>query len=735
MLMYWFADLGKDSDKAVSVYQSETTISHWANFESTIKSNLEHPLPLLLAQIVLIIFFARLVGWLCRRIGQPSVIGEIIAGIALGPSLLGSCFPEFTNFFFPEESLPNLNLLSQFGLILFMFVVGMELDLRTLNKKANDALLVSHTSIIFPFALGFVLAYFIYNEFAPDRVGFIPFALFIGIAMSITAFPVLARIVQERGLYKHKLGSFVITCAAIDDITAWCLLAVIIAIVKAGSFLSALYTIAFSVLYVLFMWKVVKPFLKRVGDLHSSSATLSVPVIAIFFVTLLISAWTTEVLGIHLLFGAFMAGVIMPDDKKFRHIFIQKVEDIALGIFLPLFFVYTGLRTEIGLLNDVHLWKVAGLILVVAVTGKFIGSALAAKYVGMRWRDSFIIGSLMNTRGLMELIALNIGYDLGVLTSEVFAMLVIMALITTFMTGPMLNLIDVIFKQKTPIKRVVNNKFDILISFANPETGKALLRLADCFLKKQRASISLLHISPESTLYHYNLEEYEDESFKPVIKEADDLGRPITTLFKVSSDIDSEIIELSNSGNYDLLMMSMGQSIFEGSLLGKVLGYTTRIINPENFLKKVTGKEKLFAGASPFDDRTQQILLKATLPVGIFMGKPFQSATYVVLIIKQISDDYLLKYAELLLRNNNGFVSIFDPNHIARRGSLLYNQIMEMQENFYKKVVILKDKNLQPEWVSSQDLVLVGLDAWKVSLANDEDWIEHKTSMLVIKNS
>jgi Kef-type K+ transport system membrane component KefB len=230
------------------------------------------------------------------------------------------------------------------------------------------------------------------------------------------------------------LGAIVITCAAADDITAWCILAAVIAIVKAGSFVSALYIIALAALYVLLMLKVVRPFLKRVGDLNATKEKLSKPIVAIFFLALVMSAYATEIIGIHALFGAFMAGVIMPENTKFRNVFIEKIEDVSLVLLLPLFFVFTGLRTQIGLLNDPYHWLIAGFIVAVAVVGKFFGSALAARFVGQSWKDSLSIGALMNTRGLMELVVLNIGYDLGVLTPEVFAMMVIMALLTTFMT-------------------------------------------------------------------------------------------------------------------------------------------------------------------------------------------------------------------------------------------------------------------------------------------------------------
>src|SRR5690606_9131513 len=234
------------------------------------------------------------------------------------------------------------------------------------------------------------------------------------IAMSITAFPVLARIVQERGIHKTRLGTMVMTCAAADDITAWCLLAAVIAIAKAGTVVSALYTIGLAVLYVVLMMKIVRPFLGRVGNLYNSKESMGKSIVGIFFLTLIISSYITEVIGIHALFGAFMAGAIMPNNAKFRNIFIEKVEDVATILLLPLFFVYTGLRTEIGLLNDPELWEITGIIILVAVAGKFLGSFIAAKYVGQSWKDSLTVGALMNTRGLVELVVLNIGYDLGV---------------------------------------------------------------------------------------------------------------------------------------------------------------------------------------------------------------------------------------------------------------------------------------------------------------------------------
>ena len=236
-----------------------------------------------------------------------------------------------------------------------MFIVGMELDFTVLRKRAKEALFISHTGIILTFSLGVVLAYYLFADFAPEKVAFLPFSLFMGVALSITAFPVLARIVQERQISKTRLGLLIITSAAIDDITAWCLLAAVIAVVKAGSVVSSLYTIVLAITYVILMFKVVQPFLKRIGDINSKKDFLDKNVVAIFFVTLLISSYLTEVIGIHALFGAFIAGVIMPPNMHFRNIFVEKVEDVSLVLLLPLFFVFTGLRTQIGLLNDISL--------------------------------------------------------------------------------------------------------------------------------------------------------------------------------------------------------------------------------------------------------------------------------------------------------------------------------------------------------------------------------------------
>ncbi|WP_343662912.1 cation:proton antiporter [Chryseobacterium mucoviscidosis] len=736
-LMYFFIIEGQTLEIGEKIITKTNNSSSWDNFLESFKTNLHHPLALLLAQIVTIILVARLFGWICMKIKQPSVIGEMIAGIVLGPSLVGMYFPEFSAFLFPKESLGNLQFLSQIGLILFMYIVGMELDLSVLRKKAHDAVVISHASIIIPFALGIGLSYFIYKEFAPEGIQFTSFALFIAIAMSITAFPVLARIVQERNLQKTKLGTVVITCAAADDITAWCILAAVIAIVKAGSFESSLYVILMAIAYVFFMIKIVRPFLKRIGDLQAGKSTINKPMVAIFFLTLILSAYATEVIGIHALFGAFMAGAIMPENAKFRTLFIDKVEDVALVLLLPLFFVFTGLRTQIGLLNDSHLWITAGFIILTAVIGKFAGSALTAKFLGINWKESLTIGALMNTRGLMELIVLNIGYDLGVLSPQIFAMMVIMALFTTFMTGPALDFINFIFKSKKDEDESPENdaKYRVLLSFDHPESGSTLLKLAHDFTHKMNGnkSITAMNIAPVNEMHAYDINEYENEQFKNVIETSNDLNLEVTTLFKASNDIENDLTHITNKGNYDLLLIMLGKSMYEGSLLGRLLGFTTKIINPEKLLNTVKGKGNIFNN-SPFDDFTLQILDKTQIPVGILVEKEFTSADKVFVPIFNLSDFYLLEYAKRLINNNNSQIIILDVAGQIRNNIEVKELIRSIEQVAPNHITLYNEKKIEKEFLNSQDLMLISSKSWKNLIDTKSIWLSDIPSTLIISN-
>jgi Kef-type K+ transport system membrane component KefB len=738
VLIYWILTRGKQLERLKDGAVSDIGSNSWNEFLTALQENFQDPLAILLAQIVMIILVARLFGWIFKKIGQPTVIGEIIAGIVLGPSLVGLYFPGFSAAIFPVESLGNLKFLSQIGLILFMFVIGMELDIKVLKNKASEAIVISHASIVIPFAMGIGLSYFVYNKFAPAGVEFLSFSLFMGIAMSITAFPVLARIVQERGIHKTKLGSIVITCAAADDITAWCLLAVVIAIVKAGNFIGSLYVISLAVLYVLTMIFIVKPFLKRIGDLYGSKDNIGKPVMAIFFLFLILSSYATEVIGIHALFGAFMMGSIMPEVSKFRMIFIEKVEDVAVILLLPLFFVYTGLQTEIGLINDPYLWKVTAAIIAVAVIGKFLGSALAARFVGQNWKDSLTIGALMNTRGLMELIVLNIGLELKVLTPEVFAMMVIMALVTTFMTGPALDFINFVFKNKEVSEAeevTTQNKYRILISFGNNEKGKSLLRLANSLTKKQKKSsdITAMHLSLSDELHSFNIEDKEKSSFEPIFEESEQLNLEISTIFKVTNDIETEIVDVANHGDYDLLLVGLGKSIFEGTLLGRVVGFTTRIINPDRLIDKFTGKEGLFEN-SPFDERTRQIAAKTKLPLGILIDKELQELDQVFIPVFKPEDSLLIDYAQKLISNNNSKIVVLDMNGHVHTNFVIQSAVNSLEQKYPYNMEIVSENSVDAAFLENQDLMLISLEGWKILMDSDANWLTGIPSVLIIKH-
>jgi Kef-type K+ transport system membrane component KefB len=738
-IMYYIVLQGETLETGkLAADKGGSIVSHWQQFKDTYFHNITHPLAILLLQILTIIVVAKIFGFLCRKIGQPSVIGEIIAGIVLGPSFVGMYFPEFSGFLFPKASLGNLQFLSQIGLVLFMFIVGMELDLNVLKKKAHEAIVISHASIIFPFALGIGLAYFIYQGYAPAGINFLPFSLFIGIAMSITAFPVLARIVQERNLTKTKLGALAITCAAADDITAWCILAAVIAIVKAGSVVSAIYTILMALAYVFLMLKLVQPFLKRMGDIYSNKEGLSKPVVGVFFIVLVASAYATEVIGIHALFGAFMAGVIMPSNTNFRSIFIEKIEDVSTLLLLPLFFVFTGLRTQIGLLNEPHLWQMCGVIILLAVIGKFLGSALAAKFTGQSWRESLIVGALMNTRGLMELVVLNIGYDLGVLTPEVFAMMVIMALVTTFMTGPALDLINKFMPEpkagNVPESIEKSGKYNILVSFGSPLRGKTLIRLANSFIRKapNNANVTALHLSPSSDINQFNAVEYERDSFKPIKKEAQRLNMQVESLFRSTQDIDKEISETANAGNFDLLLVGIGRSVYEGTLLGKILGFTSNMMNPEKLYDKITGKEKLFDN-TVFDERTRQIIKSAKVPVGILLDKGLEEIDTVFIPIFSISDSFLFVYAQKLIHNSNVRVVILDAAGIIKQNPELKETIRSIEQIAPNHMILYNERKIEKEFLDQQDLMLISIDSWRKALETQSIWLSNTPSVLIIK--
>lgn len=628
---------------ASSTVAEDTPFTMFCQF---VTDNLHHPLSILLIQIIAVLLMVRLFGFLFKHIGQPGVIGEIVAGIVLGPSVLGYFFPDVFQALFPPESLTNLELLSQVGLVLFMFVIGMELDFSVLKNKINETLVISHAGILVPFFLGIVASYWIYEEYAAAQTAFLPFALFIGISMSITAFPVLARIIQERNMTKTSLGTLAIASAANDDVTAWCLLAVVIAIAKAGTFASALYAIGLTALYIIIMFMVVRPFLKKVGEVYANQEVINKTFVALILLILIISSTLTEIIGIHALFGAFMAGVVIPPSIGFRKVMMEKVEDIALVFFLPLFFAFTGLRTEIGLINSPALWGVCLLLITVAVAGKLGGCAVAARLVGESWKDSFTIGTLMNTRGLMELVALNIGYEMGVLPPSIFVILVIMALVTTFMTTPLLHLVERIFARR---EERLSAKLKLVFCFGRPESGRSLLSIFFLlFGKKMKAAqVVAAHFTVGTDLNPLNAEQYARDSFSLVDEKASELGLSVENRYRVTDKLVQDMIRLARKERPDMFLLGAGSKY-----------------RPD------TAGSNGVLWLSLFRDKIDDVMEQVKCPVAVFVNRGYSGSSPVSFVLGGVIDAFLLTYLESMLEGGaQVHLFLFDTDDEAFRQS------------------------------------------------------------------
>ncbi|HKM52529.1 MAG TPA: cation:proton antiporter [Isosphaeraceae bacterium] len=390
-----------------------------------------------LVALTAVLLMGRLLSLLFLCVRQPPVIGEVIGGILLGPSVLGRLWPEAAAFVLPPSVAPFLGVIAHLGVILYMFLVGLELSPAVLSERAHATVAISHASIIVPFLLGATMSLLLYPRLSSSDVSFTSFALFVGVAMSITAFPVLARILTDQRMQRTQMGIIALGCAATDDLTAWCLLALVVGVVQAkmgGAFLVLGLTAAFLAIMLLVVRPVVARLLARLGETQ-----LTPGVVALVFAAVMVSALTTEWIGIHTIFGAFLLGAIIPHDSVVARAFPKKMGELVTVLLLPAFFAFTGMRTRIGLVSGLEHWLICGLIIAVATAGKFGGALLAARLTGLGWRESAVLGILMNTRGLMELIVLNIGLDLNVISPTLFAMMVLMALVTTTATTPVLQ--------------------------------------------------------------------------------------------------------------------------------------------------------------------------------------------------------------------------------------------------------------------------------------------------------
>jgi Kef-type K+ transport system membrane component KefB len=584
---------------------------------------------LVLIEILVVIAGSRLVGWLFRSIDQPLVIGEIVAGIALGPSLLGWLAPDVSALLFPASAIPFLNVLSQIGLIFFMFLIGLELDPKYLRGNLNTAVVTSGVSILVPFTLAGILSLVIYPIVSNDSVSFTAFALFLGAAMSITAFPVLARIITENNLQNTRLGTLALTCAAVDDVTAWCLLALAIAVTRTNSMAGAIPIIIYSLLYIGGMLTVGRWLLKVLSTYYDRTGKLSQLMLAVIYLAVVSSALITEAIGIHLIFGAFLLGAAMPKNPGLVREIAQKTEDFVLIFLLPVFFAYSGLKTQVGLLNSLDLWLLCAAILGVAIVGKYFGTYYAARSCQIDRQEASALGWLMNTRGLTELIVLNIGLELGVISPILFTMLVIMALVTTFMTSPLLewtypkksirlNLQSTSGQLVADVPAAIgtkatsdqlpppqldlaspevytHNSYRILVPVANPNTQVGLLQLATAIAQNDRHSAIINPLSLIELEEDYLFQSTPFEANRQIDRRLQQLNKTIDTLattdqivasarsmfqpiVQIGYDVAQKTAVIAALDRADLVLLGWHRPTFTNNRLGgrvaKMLGTT-----------------------------------------------------------------------------------------------------------------------------------------------------------------
>ena len=732
-LMYLVAKKGENHQKveavAVATDAPENLLDGLNMFSKFFVEHIQSPFGILLLQIMVILLFCRMFSGIFMLMRQPTVVGEILAGIVLGPSILGYFFPQIANFLFPPNSLSNIELLSQFGLILFMFVIGMELDLEQVRKKLKETLLISHAGTIFPFFLGMALAYFIYDKYASNHTPFLSFALFIGIAMSITAFPVLARIIQEKGLTKSHLGTISLASAANGDITAWCLLAVVVAIAQTNSFLSAVYNILFSGVYMVIMFVVIRPFLRMVGQVYHNEEVIDKRLVAFIFLILTVSAFLTEILGLHALFGAFMAGMVMPADIKFRKIMSEKVEGVSLSLFLPLFFVSTGLKTVIGTLNTPDLWLLCGVFILTAIVGKLGGATLAARFVGENWKNSLYIGALMNTRGLMELIILNIGYGLKILPQPIFVILVLMTLVTTFMTTPLLAFIQFCFRVRgklTGTKKPEDSEgiFKVLLSFGRAGSGQTLLSVAQQMFSRNgnRLEVTALHFTTNTDVNPLQRESFETVSFSPILEEARNLGMQIQTRYEISNNVGQDITVITNEGGYDFLLVGAG--ITWSNLPNDIAANQYWDSKKDRYFKL----ENWFLPNELLKDKTKMFIEQTRCPVGVFVNRDFERADKVLLVIDSEQDLFLLNYAHNLLKTTGCSIVILDRTksneNVKTRLALFFESVQSAS--------ILQEDEIAASMLSRFDFMLISYPTWNDVSERYKEELQLMPSTLII---
>lgn len=540
------------------------------------------PILALLVQVSLIIGLSRVMGMVFARLRQPQVIGEILAGIMLGPTLLGWVWPAASDWIFPPASLPPLGLLSQLGVIFFLFLIGLEFDPAVIRNKGRAAALISISSVAIPFAFGIALTYYLYSRVFTGLTenDFRASALFMGAAISVTAFPVLARILSERSLHRTRVGVLSLTAAAVNDVLAWCILALVVAVARYEGPAAALRTAGLATVYVLVMFFIVRPLLGRLQAAYERQGQLSYNIVAIIFLLLCASAWATERIGIHALFGAFLLGSIMPKQSSFVRHLSEKIEHFTVIFMLPIFFAYTGLLTDLRDVFSANMIGYTVLIVAVACAGKYIGAAGAAMLTGSDLREASAVGVLMNTRGLMELVILKMGLDLGVINDLVFSMMVIMALVTTAMTTPLLHAVyprHLLVKREAELRRALPpGAPSVLIPVSLPRSGGPLLYVADLLTGhgKFPRSITALYLRRPSEREAYDsvIEVEQDpatlEALRPLMQEAQRLEVEVDAVSQVSREVPDDIAAIAEVRGANLILMGFHKPVIGTALLG-----------------------------------------------------------------------------------------------------------------------------------------------------------------------
>ena len=698
----------------------------WQSFVTSVRSHAASDIGLLLIQLVVILLVVRVVGWLFARLHQPTVIGEILAGILLGPSLLGAVWPEAMKTLFPVHSLGNLELLSQFGLILFMFTIGMELRMKDLKGQAQQAFVISQSGIIFPFILGILLTYGLYSrpELLSEGSSFLSLALFVGISLSITAFPVLARIIQERSLSHSHLGRLALSTAAMGDIVAWLMLAAIMAVSQGGSFTSALYNMLFLALYLAVIFGILRPLFGLLGRRVRHREVLSKSLMGLIFILLMASAYFTEIMSMHALFGAFMLGLVMPENLDFRVIVKEKVEDLALLLLLPLFFVSSGLRTELGLVNTPELWALFGIFTLVAVVGKMGGTYLAARSCGIQSRESLYLGAYMNTRGLMELVVLRIGLDLGVLSTVLFTILVMMTLVTTIMTAPTLQLIDWLLKKKKTPQSLEHATGQVLISFGRAETGVTLLEFFHrlCGGTAPQVACTLMHVTTDTDISTIDAEHYYASSFAAPMEMAKQLDLAVERKYEIAESVPEAVLSHANHIQSNLLLLGASVNLSQDKKDRDLVAYSNKLTRRWGLLTGRRRKAKKEQSSHSFEELIATFAQEAPCSVGIYVDNGQTPIAHPLVLMQRPEDQKLLLVAEQVTQSADSPITLMPlSSHLAKPTTELSARVSWSGETFAEQVDL-----------SAYDFAFIAYDAWAALTSAQQELLEQLPSYLIL---